>query len=220
MSQWHVQRLRTSVDTAVDAVPAWAERVPRWQQIDAASYALAEAWHRWTEAGAPAALLAPDVFVLANRRASNEADAAFVRTGAFSPARFVATLPSVPLAAMLQTTGWEGPMLCVQAGPRTLVAALGEAAAIVRADAGATVGVVTCALRERVVDVAYWGVGAGVAGEMRLRARSNPTGPGSPPAAGTGAVADGASCDDELHAWLESGRPGALSLSPLWELVR
>jgi hypothetical protein len=129
------------VERSSEDAPVWAEFVPRWQQIDAASFAIAEAWQRWTTAGVDKDLLHPHMFMLANRRASNAADAAFAATGAYSPGRFVATLPSVTLAAMLQITGWEGPMFCLQAGEQTLRQALAEAGMM--AQAQRRVGIVT-----------------------------------------------------------------------------
>jgi hypothetical protein len=186
--------------------------VPRWQQIDAASFAVAEAWHRWRAAGVPAAALAPGVFLVANQRASNDADAAFVRAGAFSPARFVATLPSVTLAAMLQTTGWEGPMLCVQAGERTLVSALIEAADLASDQGEGAVGVVTHAQRGPDVAVTYLVLGHRPFGERVAAMTAVPTGPD--------AARRLCASDAELHAWLESGPSSRLSLSPHWELER
>jgi hypothetical protein len=116
--------------------PPWAARVPRWAQLDSASYALAEAWHAWQ-------LAPPDAFVAASRQASALADLAFARRGAVSPARFVATLPSVAVSALLQVAGWTGPLLCVQNGKRTLLTALEEAAARTAAGPDVRVGVLS-----------------------------------------------------------------------------
>jgi hypothetical protein len=123
----HVRLHTHAIDHPAQDPPPWADRVPRWQQIDAVSYAVADAWWRWRGEGVGAAELSPDAFLLANPAASNAADAAFAQGGAFSPGRFVATLPSVTLSSMLQMTGWLGPMVCVQNGARTLLAALAEA---------------------------------------------------------------------------------------------
>jgi hypothetical protein len=116
--------------------PPWADKVPRWEQMGAEAGALVEAWYAWD---APL----PDVFLLASRTASNLADALFARSGAISPARFVATLPSVALAPLLQATGWTGPMFCIQAGPATLATVLDEAALLLALGRYQRVGVVT-----------------------------------------------------------------------------
>ena len=122
--------------------PAWAADVPRWDQMDAVSTGIADGWSSLY--GAKAGCLAPDAdaFVLASRAASGVADLAFARRGAFSPQRFVATLPSVILAPVMMMTGWRGPLFCVQQGESTLSRGLSEAAWLIKSGAARSVGVV------------------------------------------------------------------------------
>jgi hypothetical protein len=83
----------------------------------------------------------PDIYILANAAASNHADVLFARSGAYSPSKFVSTLPSITLSALLQVTGWVGPVLCLQGGERTVEAALAEAELLVAAGAYRRAGV-------------------------------------------------------------------------------
>lgn len=110
-----------------ESEPTWAGKVPRWSQLDPASAAIAEAWHQWQDRGDLPHDFSPAVFMLAASEGSNRSDCGFARGGAFSPARFVSTLPSVNLSALLQVTGWVGPMYCIQNGPLSLASARTEA---------------------------------------------------------------------------------------------
>ena len=116
-------------------IPTWAERVQRWEQLDAAAFVVADAFASWDEP-------MPDALVLANRSASNAADARFASTGAQSPSRFVTTLPSVSLSPLLQLTGWVGLVICVLDGAKTLDTAISEAHVLIAAGAARHVGIV------------------------------------------------------------------------------
>ena len=107
--------------------PPWSGEVDRWYQLDAAAYGLAQACFQWRQMGVEQ----PSFMVLASRGASNEADRAFVESGADSPAKFVHTLPSVRSSTVCQVMDWHGPMLCLQKDPSTLCVALVEAVKIV-----------------------------------------------------------------------------------------
>lgn len=120
--------LTFSSQQPIETVPAWADKVPRWTQLDPASAAIADAWHEWQAKGLLNASRPPVAFVLASAQGSNRSDFGFARGGAFSPSRFVSTLPSVNLSALFQTTGWVGPMYCVQDGARSFETARAEAA--------------------------------------------------------------------------------------------
>lgn len=106
------------------APPPWADRVPRWQQMDGVARAVADAWYARFGLDPDAA---PGELVLALPAASNDADVEFAKSGAFSPQRFVATLPSVAAAPVLQLTGRVLPVTCVQRGAETLAVAREEA---------------------------------------------------------------------------------------------
>ncbi len=159
--------MKREVTLPPTATPAWAERVPRWQQMDAVSWAVTEAWYSWFGGSwfgsAGKVSPAPDLYLLASRGASGLADLDFARGGAFSPQRFVATLPSVVLSPVLQLSGWVGPVLCVQAGARTLAGALAEAALLCASGSADRVDVVNVepgglenpAAAERTVVVRY-----------------------------------------------------------------
>lgn len=107
-----------------DDVPPWADRVPRWQQMDPVARAVADAWYARFGLGEGVAL---GPVVLALPAASNDADVDFAASGAFSPQKFVATLPSVAAAPVLQLTGRVVPVLCIQDGARTEASARAEA---------------------------------------------------------------------------------------------
>lgn len=148
-------RLTHEVPFALDPLPGWVAAVPRWQQIDPASFGLVDAWHTWRERGEPKDVLNPDVFILAQPLASNWSDFRFARSGAYSPARFVSTVPNVSIAAMLQLTGWTGRFVCVQSGPATRELALAEAALLIRAGEARRVGIVAFAIAGVTVQVDY-----------------------------------------------------------------
>lgn len=119
--------------------PPWADRVPRWQQMDPVGRAVADAWYARFGVGPEAA---PAELVLALPTASNQADVAFATSGAFSPQRFVATLPSVAAAPVLQLTGTILPVLCIQDGVKTIATARGEARLLAKAR-GLPIGLLT-----------------------------------------------------------------------------
>lgn len=101
--------------------PEWSTQIERWYQLDGASFALADLFwsNRQTLSTRPAWML------LASPRASNEADLDFAQNP--SPAKFVHTLPNVRGAALIRLMGWNGPTLCLQKDPSTVVTALHEA---------------------------------------------------------------------------------------------
>lgn len=110
--------------------PLWSGKVDRWHQLDAAAYGLAQACFQWHQMEVEQ----PSFMVLASRGASNDADRAFVESGADSPVKFVHTLPSVRSSTACQVMDWHGPMLCLQEDPSTLCVALVEAVKIVCED--------------------------------------------------------------------------------------
>lgn len=109
--------------------PPWADRVPRWQQMDPVGRAVAEAWYARFGLGEAQDLRQ---LVLALPAASNDADVDFAASGAFSPQKFVATLPSVAASPVLQLTGRVVPVLCIQCGAATEETARAEAALLAR----------------------------------------------------------------------------------------
>ena len=109
--------------------PLWADRVPRWQQMDHVARAVADAWFARFGFGEDVQL---GQLVLALPAASNDADVDFAASGAFSPQKFVATLPSVAAAPVLQLSGRVVPVVCIQDGPNTEPAARAEAGLLAR----------------------------------------------------------------------------------------
>ena len=102
--------------------PPWANSVERWYQLDAYAYGFLHAFSRWKNVGNR-----PDAIVLASPHASNETDAAFVRSHGMSPTRFVHTLPNVRSAPLCQLLEWSGPVISVHRDPTTLAYGLGQA---------------------------------------------------------------------------------------------
>jgi hypothetical protein len=103
--------------------PNWKTKVDRWYQLDAPAYGLAEFYeqHR-AQLNSP-----PDLIVLASPSASNATDYQFASQGAQSPAKFVHTLPNIRVSPLCQVMNWNGPVLCVQNGEKTLESAINEA---------------------------------------------------------------------------------------------
>ncbi|HEX4923466.1 MAG TPA: hypothetical protein VFV50_05250 [Bdellovibrionales bacterium] len=122
----------------VNREPTWKAKVPRWSQLDAPAYGLAEAFTVWRDQ-----LKRPDLILLASPGASNETDRKFTRTGASSPSLFVHTLPNIRCSPMLQVMEWSGPVLCVQNDPSTMTRGLIEAAWLVAAGEAPTVWVLS-----------------------------------------------------------------------------
>lgn len=118
--------------------PAWKAKVPRWSQLDAAAYGLAEAFTSWN-----GQLQRPQLIVLASPGASNETDRRFTKSGASSPSLFVHTLPNIRCSPLLQVMEWSGPVLCIQNDPATITTALIEAAWLVSGARAATVWVMS-----------------------------------------------------------------------------
>lgn len=100
--------------------PSWKTQVDRWYQLDAYAYGLAEAYSRIRP-------ITPAMIVLASPGASNETDFQFASNGATSPAKFVHTLPNIRCSPLCQVMGWNGPVLCLQKDPYTVINALREA---------------------------------------------------------------------------------------------
>jgi hypothetical protein len=160
--------------------PVWSGKVDRWYQLDAAAYGLAQACFQWRQMAAEP----PSFIVLASRGASNDADRAFVESGADSPAKFVHTLPSVRSSTFCQVMDWHGPMLCLQEDPSTLCVALVEAVKIVCED----VPVVWV--------LSTWREGS-VFSVMRLSVTHPP-----PPGAGIHVLEEGLQAEMSSDAWL------------------
>lgn len=119
--------LNFSIETPAVVEPAWAAEVPRWHQLDDATFAVVEAAYQFRtrfsevwQASRPAAVW------LASRGGSNLADYEFVQRGSRSPSRFVGTLPSIKSSSLALMMNWRGPVFCVQNGKRTVEQGLSE----------------------------------------------------------------------------------------------
>ncbi len=93
----------------------------RWSQLDAYSYALAEAGYVWKNLLSP-----PHLVISASPSASNYTDREFVQTGALSPSLFVHTLPNVRCSLLCQIMEWSGPVITIQKDPHTFLEGLVE----------------------------------------------------------------------------------------------
>lgn len=104
-------------------VPNWHQSVDRWYQLDEAAYGLVDTYFHCLSK----LFSRPDFIILASPAASNHTDFEFVKSGAISPSLFVHTLPNIRSAPLLQAMEWTGPILCLQAGIRTLLSGCVEA---------------------------------------------------------------------------------------------
>lgn len=100
-------------------IPSWSDKVERWYQLDAFAFGAVQALERNSS-------ISFDELFLASPAASTETDFHYVRSGTFSPQKFVHTLPNVRSSAALQFLGWEGPVFCIQNGPKTLETGIKE----------------------------------------------------------------------------------------------
>ncbi len=107
--------------------PSWKDSCERWQLLDAAAYALAEAWSNLVEKNRGLAELRIGGLVLACEGASNTTDHDFTRGGSLSPSKFVHTLSNVRISSFLQVSKFHGPLLCLQNGKETLLSGFTEA---------------------------------------------------------------------------------------------
>lgn len=101
----------TTIEFVLELMPAWAEHVQRWYQLDGPSFSLVEAYWRFKDQ-----LPLPDIIFFTSSSGSNETDAYFCQSGGDSPARFVHTLPNIRLAPMLQLMKRDVPAICLQKG--------------------------------------------------------------------------------------------------------
>jgi len=109
--------------------PTWSHLVKRWYQLDLAARSLIEFQNYWTSQN-PSYLeitRKAEVFVFASSEASNATDRHFAGDGGVSPSLFTHTLPNIRAAALFEAIGWEGPLFCLQAGPRTVIQGIIEA---------------------------------------------------------------------------------------------
>lgn len=102
-------------------IPAWNNLVDRWYQLDASSFGLADLY--WTNKDVLANK--PGMIILASDDGSLEADLQFIK--AFSPSKFVYTLPNVRSSALCQVMNWHCPVLCIQQASNSLEKAIVEA---------------------------------------------------------------------------------------------
>jgi 3-oxoacyl-(acyl-carrier-protein) synthase len=122
----HQKTMTFTISYQNKAPPPWAKSVPRWSQLDPMSYGFCDAAARLLNV-LPLNKATPTLMILANASASFSADSEFVKSGAYSPSKFVYTLPSAPLSALLQILNWRGPVLCFQNSNDTWNTALTEA---------------------------------------------------------------------------------------------
>jgi hypothetical protein len=99
--------------------PTWAGCVERWYQLDPFAYLLPEAFTRLEK---QLEKTRPSLQFLACSGASNLTDAAFVKSQASSPTKFVHTLPNIRASSLLSVMRWNGPVYSLHQDPFTLAA--------------------------------------------------------------------------------------------------
>lgn len=98
--------------------PAWAKQVPRWYQLDAYAFLLAELFYD--------SIPNFEHLVLSSPGASNETDFHFAHSGAESAQKFVHTLPNIRAAMALQSIEKVAQFTCLQAGDQSITEGLTE----------------------------------------------------------------------------------------------
>lgn len=93
--------------------PPWSKRLDRWFQLDEESFALCNALECWLNI--PGVCPNPSTILHSSPQGSWQSDIDFVRSGAESPAKFVYTLPSIPMGILAQFLSynnhpWRGSM--------------------------------------------------------------------------------------------------------------
>jgi hypothetical protein len=100
----------------LDKTPAWANTIPRWSQLDDASYVVAEASFE-----SKLDLKNITQVFLVSTQGSNATDSQFVNQDKVSAQTFVHTLPNVRALSFSLITGWKGAMWCLSKGESSLV---------------------------------------------------------------------------------------------------
>jgi hypothetical protein len=95
--------------------PAWKDLVERWYQLDQASKVLCQALYVWNQAGAAFDQAHAIVYIF--DQGSNQADFEFVQSQAISPAKFVYTLPSIPITLVQQMLKMSVSTYCLHIQP-------------------------------------------------------------------------------------------------------
>lgn len=106
---------QSTIDIASMAEPAWKDLVERWYQLDQASKVLCQATYEWMQNGAT--FDQADAMVYIFDQGSNQADFEFVQSQAISPAKFVYTLPSVPVTMVQQMLKMSVATYCLHIQP-------------------------------------------------------------------------------------------------------
>lgn len=102
--------------------PAWANKIQRWSQLDAQSYAVAESTFRHLDFFSDI-----DQFIILSSQGSFQTDYLFAHGAKLSPSSFVHTLPNIRSLAFSQISGREGVMFCFSQGKHSLIKFFNEA---------------------------------------------------------------------------------------------
>ena len=86
-------------------IPSWAEKVPRWYQLDGFALALTDLMAEKK--------LDFDHMILISPKASNYTDLDFIQTGAHKAQKFVHTLPNIRASMALQALEKVCPFICI-----------------------------------------------------------------------------------------------------------
>lgn len=191
--------------------PAWASRVERWYQLDAAAFGLPHAFHHWHSSGLIEG--PPEFLILASPDGSNQTDYDFAlalkASGAPSPSKFVHTLPNSRSSALLQVMNHGGPMICVQNDPATLISGLALAMTRTAFEGSSRTWVLGVTNRDRDAYRCHFFELQRVLKAASFSWRQRQKGANDRPLKPT---------DSELVAWLAKPAPD-LAISDFWEIL-
>lgn len=98
------------ISVSRDFEPEWKDLVDRWYQLDETSFLVCEGFFQFSK---NYNLQKPDLLILQTSEASNLSDFDFVQSKASSPAKFVYTLPNIPVAALFQLMKHHCQVYCI-----------------------------------------------------------------------------------------------------------
>lgn len=90
--------------------PLWKDQIERWYQLDTASLVVCQAIYEWQNKNN---FILPDVIIYEFFNGSNFADHEYAKLLDPSPAKFVYTLPNIPIATAQQLLKISVPAFCI-----------------------------------------------------------------------------------------------------------
>ncbi len=102
---------KTQINPQTLTEPLWKDRIERWYQLDVASLVMCQAIYEWQKNKIN--FILPDVIIYEFNKGSNFADHEYAKLTDPSPAKFVYTLPNIPIAAAQQLLKISVPAFCV-----------------------------------------------------------------------------------------------------------